>query len=78
MDHERKIGKVSGAVNMAKLNQSGREGVESMEEVGKLLADYKKKYSEMPDLDSRCRFFVEMDAKEKADFFKMSKKRNKF
>lgn len=28
MDHEKKIGRVSGAVNMSKLNQAGRDGVE--------------------------------------------------
>lgn len=66
MDHERKIGKISGAVNMTKLNQAGRDGVEAMTEADKLLELYKKRYGERPDLDNRCAFFVEMGPREKS------------
>lgn len=71
MDHEKKIGKVSGAVNMAKLNQAGRDGVEATSEVDRLLSNYKNKYNEFPDLDNRCKFFVEMNLKEKKDFLNL-------
>lgn len=74
MAHERKIGKVSGAVNMTKLNQAGRDGVEAVEDVDRLLAIYKKKYGEIPDLDNRCKFFVEMSESEKHFFIKSTKK----
>lgn len=75
MDHEKKIGKVSGAVNMTKLNQAGRNGIEAVEEVDRLMSSYKKKYGETPDLDNRCRFFVEMDSREKAKFINLHKKK---
>lgn len=73
MDHERKIGKISGAVNMTKLNQAGRDGVEAMKEADDLLASYKKRHGEMPDLDNRCKFFVEMGLSEKNKFMKSKK-----
>lgn len=73
MDHEKKIGKVSGAVNMAKLNQAGRDGVDAVEEADRLLEIYKKKYGETPDLDNRCHFFVDLSKDEKKIF---QKKRN--
>ena len=67
MDHERKIGKVSGAVNMAKLNQAGRKGVEAVEEADRLMTLYKKKYSpesvESPQ---------QSHPKHKIDFFEFS------
>ena len=66
MDHEKKIGKVSGSVNMTKLNQAGRDGVDAMNEADKLLDLYKKKYGERPDLDNRCVFFLEMSPREKS------------
>lgn len=75
MDHEKKIGKISGAVNMTKLNQAGRDGVDAVEEADRLLEIYKKKYGETPDLDNRCRFFVDLSKDEKKIFKK--KRHNK-
>lgn len=74
IDQEKKIGKVSGAVSLTKLNQAGRDIVEGQEEADRLIEGYKKKYKEFPDLDNRCRFFVEMDAKEKRQLIEAGKK----
>ncbi|WP_373998694.1 hypothetical protein [Bdellovibrio bacteriovorus] len=74
MDHEKKIGKVSGAVNMTKLNQAGRDGIEATSEADRLLTNYKNKYNEFPDLDNRCRFFVEMSPNEKKQLLGTGKK----
>lgn len=77
IEQEKKIGKVSGAVSLTKLNQAGRDIVEGQEEADRLIEGYKKKYKEFPDLDNRCRFFVEMDAKEKRQLIQAGKKARK-
>jgi hypothetical protein len=74
MDREKAIGKVSGAVNLTRLNELGRMVVRRGEELVPLVNAYEKIHKEKPVLDGRCMFAQGFD---KAEWDRLKKKAGK-